>query len=84
MRSYTVEWDETAIDLLAALFLQVGDPDILWPAQYRADRLLEQNPAAHGVELSEGLWQMIEPPLKIFYEIRDDQRLVLVTHVQLA
>jgi hypothetical protein len=84
MKAYSVDWDDTASDLLAALYLRVSDPNIIWPAQHKADRLLEQQPQAHGSELSEGLWQIIVPPLKIFYEIDDAKRLVTVTHVELV
>jgi hypothetical protein len=59
------------------------DKRALWPAQYRADRQLEQRPQTAGAELSEGLWQIVEPPLKIFYEIDDANRLVTVTHVEI-
>jgi hypothetical protein len=83
MQAYTVEWDNDASDQLALLYLRVADPNTIWPAQYRADRKLEQRPRQAGAELSEGLWQMIEPPLKISYEINDAMRIVTVTHVQL-
>ena len=83
MKSYQVEWDKTAEDLLATFYLRIKDPNTVWPAQYRADRRLEQRPRTAGVELSEGLWQIVEPPLKVFYEIDDAKRLVTVTYVQL-
>ena len=83
MRNFEVQWNPDAEDLLATLYMRVSDPNTVWPAQYRADRRLEQQPRDHGFELSEGLWQIIEPPLKIFYEIDDATRLVIVTHVQL-
>jgi hypothetical protein len=83
MKAYGVEWDDAAADLLAAHYLRVSDPNTIWPAQYRADRRLEQRPRTEGIELSEGLWQIIEPPLKIFYEIDDAKKLVTVTHVEL-
>jgi hypothetical protein len=84
MKSYRVEWDAIAEDLLAALYLRASDSNALWPAQYRVDRQLEQRPRTAGAELSEGLWQIVEPPLKVFYEIDDAKRLVTVTHVQLS
>lgn len=84
MKAFDVDWDDDASNSLALLYMLVKDPNSLWPAGYRADRKLEQRPRQAGVELSEGLWQMIEPPLKIFYEIDDAKRLVTVTHVQLV
>jgi hypothetical protein len=83
MSTYNVEWEEVAVDLLAGLFLRVSDPNSLWPAQHRADQILGRNPT-QGTELSEGLWQLIESPLKIFYEIHDAERVVVVTHVDLV
>jgi hypothetical protein len=82
MKAFTVEWDHAAESRLALLYMNVGDPNTLWPAQYRADRTLEQRPRQAGKELSEGLWQIVEPPLKIFYEIDDAKKLVIVTHVE--
>ena len=83
MKPHVVEWDDEATRMLADIFLRTSNPNVLWPAQACADRQLEQHPQAAGVELSEGLWQIIEPPLKIFYEIDETKRLVTVTHVQL-
>lgn len=84
MKSFVVEWDDEATGMLADIYLSASDPDALWPAQSQADRLLEQRPRTYGSELSEGLWQIIVPPLKIFYEIDDAKRLVAVTHVELV
>jgi hypothetical protein len=84
MKPYVVEWDDEATRMLADIFLRALNPNVLWPAQDRADRRLEQQPESQGVELSEGLWQIIEPPLKIFYEIDASKRLVIVTHVELT
>lgn len=84
MKAFKVEWDDEASDKLALLYMLVNDPNTLWPAQYRADRKLEQRPRQAGSEVSEGLWQIVEPRLKIFYEIDDAKQLVTVTHVQLA
>jgi hypothetical protein len=84
MKAFTVEWDSAVEDELALLFLRAGDPNAIWPAQYKVDRKLEQRPRQAGFELSEGLWQIVEPPLKVFYEIDDVKKLVTVTHVQLS
>ncbi len=84
MKAFQVEWDDDASDKLALLYLLVSDPNTIWPAQYRADRKLEQQPRQAGAEVSEGLWQIVEPPLKIYYEIDDTKQIVTVTHVQLA
>jgi hypothetical protein len=84
MKAFHVEWDDDASNNLALLYLLINDPNTIWPAQYRADRKLEQRPRQAGSELSEGLWQIIEPPLKIFYEIDEAKRIVTVTHVQLV
>ena len=83
MKPYIVEWDDEATEMLADIFLRAVDPDELWQVQYRADHRLEQQPQSQGTELSEGLWQLIEPPLKIFYEIDNARRLVTVTHIEL-
>lgn len=84
MKAYDVDWDDEALSVLLGLYLRASDPSALAPAQHRADRKLEQRPRQVGTELSEGLWQLIEPPLKVFYEIDDTIKLVTVTHVGLA
>ena len=63
MKAFTVDWDEASSNRLALLYQSVADPNTIWPAQYRADRILEQRPRQAGTELSEGLWQLVEPPL---------------------
>lgn len=83
MKSYEVEWEDDASSALAQLYLHSSEPNSLWPAQHRADRRLEQAPRTAGRELSEGLWQIIEHPLKIHYEIDDTKRTVTVTHVDM-
>lgn len=83
MKAFAVDWDDAAEQALALVYMRVGDPNDVWPAQYRIDRVLEQRPKQAGFELSEGLWQIVEPPLKVFYEINDAKQLVTVTHVEL-
>jgi mRNA-degrading endonuclease RelE of RelBE toxin-antitoxin system len=83
MKPYEVLWDQDAETQLATIFLTSSDPNLLWPAQDRADRKLEQRPKQAGKELSEGLWEIYESPLRIFYEIDDAKKTVSVTHVQI-
>ena len=82
MNSFGYEWSEPAEDRLTAIWLAAQDRDAVTRADYQAETRLKQNPRGAGRELSEGLWQIIVPPLKIFYEIDDAKRVVTVTHVE--
>lgn len=45
MKSFVVEWDDEATRMLADIYVNSADPDSLWPAQDKADRLLESSRA---------------------------------------
>ena len=83
MKAFEVTWDFDAETALARIYLIAKDPNSIWPAQHKVDRKLEQQPQLVGFELSEGLWQIIQPPIKVFYEIDDVKRIVTVTHIEL-
>jgi hypothetical protein len=83
MKAFEVEWNDEATQMLVDVYLNASDPTAIRPAQHRVDRRLEQRPRIAGFELAEGLWLVIEPPLKIFYEIDEAKRVVTITHVQL-
>jgi hypothetical protein len=78
---YTVDWSDDATDSLAAIWLQATDRRAVTAAESRIDRLLASDPQANGVHLSEGLWEIVDPPLIARYEIDPASRTVKVTQV---
>ena len=82
MKAYDYEWSKPAEALLGKIWLNATDRNAVSTADYQAEKLLQQSPRTAGWEMSEGLWQIIVPPLKIYYEIDDLKRLVTVTHVR--
>jgi plasmid stabilization system protein ParE len=81
MNPYGYEWSESAQNRLIEIWINAQDRNAVSRADSQAEKILKQQPRTAGRELSEGLWQIIVPPLKIFYEIDEDKRIVTVTHV---
>jgi hypothetical protein len=81
MNPWTVDWDLSAEQELARIWMQVADPQAVTVAQARIDRLLARDPFGNGRHLAEGLYKLSEPPLTVFYRIDEDQRLVYVDEV---
>jgi hypothetical protein len=81
MNAYTVRATDEADDQLMALWLAASDRAAITAAQHQIDQGLAIDPRANGRELGEGLWRIAVPPLKAFYEIDDNQRLVRITGI---
>jgi hypothetical protein len=81
MTPYTVDWDSTAEDQLADIWLRSPDPGAITAAQAAIDRLLASNPLGHGVDVREGLRKITVPPLTVFYEVHAPQPVVQVSAV---
>jgi hypothetical protein len=77
---FTVSYTLDAEAHLTELWLAGPDRADITAAQDRIDRILAANPF-QGIEVREGLFALIFPPLKIFFEINEDDRFVNVTGV---
>jgi hypothetical protein len=79
--SYSVEWNREAEDELAQIWLRATNRTRINVAQVAIDCLLETDPHGNGIYLSEGLYQLSVPPLRVFYEIIESEKQVNVTDV---
>lgn len=81
MNQFTVDWDADAERELADIWIGASDRKAVAQAQARIDRLLARDPIGNGRLLSEGLWQIVDPPLTVSYSIDDVAKAVQVSWV---
>jgi hypothetical protein len=79
--NHTVEWRPEAEDALAEAWLQADDPQAVTEAQARIDHLLARDPLGSGTHLHEGLYQVVDHPLTVFYSVESARRHVEVQQV---
>jgi hypothetical protein len=80
--NYTVDWTEEALTALAATWLISSHRAEINLAQNRIDRLLAGDPHRYGTLVSEGLYALEVFPLRVQFEIAEDERLVTIVHVR--
>lgn len=83
--TYRVVWLNRALGQLADIYraclvLGVG-ADAVVRASAAADRLLGPNPSGVGESRSGNERVLIEEPLTVYYEVHDDERVVVITSV---
>jgi plasmid stabilization system protein ParE len=83
MPKYTVVWRRSAISELAEIRVEAANRNAIAQATRIIDRELGTNPKSAGRELSEGLRVLVEPPLRILYVCKDDDRVVEVVRIKL-
>ena len=83
--TYRVVWLNYALGQLAAVYracLVIGTgADAVVRASAAADRLLAPNPTGVGESRAGNERVLIEGPLTIYYEVHDDEQVVIVTSV---
>lgn len=79
---FTVTWLPDAEAELAELWMSAADRERVQIAADQIDRQLRLRPNDVGESRPEGRRVLISPPLTVFYLVRDDDRLVHVSHVQ--
>jgi hypothetical protein len=67
--AFTVDWDDDALQLLAAVWMQAADKQDVSDAIDAAEALLARDPLANGRTLSEGLYRIDVPPVIINYTV---------------
>jgi hypothetical protein len=82
MKRRTVVWVSDAEAELAEIWLASESRDRVASASHAIDFALAQNAASVGSPLTEGLRAIDEPPLRVLFEILDDDRLVRVLKVK--
>jgi hypothetical protein len=81
--NYLVDWSDDAIDALAAIYVAAPNKQAVTDAQAQIDHALATNPLGHGTIVSEGLYAVHVPPLRVLFEVAAAQRCVLVVSVSL-
>jgi hypothetical protein len=69
MNPFVVDWRAEALDGLAAAWLATADKSAVNQAQSANDLLLSQSPLSHGTPVSEGLFGLNIPPLRVVYSV---------------
>lgn len=81
MSRYTVISVPEAEDELASIWMADKDRDRVSAAANAADRLLGENPLQDSVFLGEQLRRRDVPPLRFYFEVREEDRLVVISNV---
>jgi plasmid stabilization system protein ParE len=81
MSGYTVVSTSDAEDDLASIWADAEDRKQVAEAANDADRLFAENPLQDSVHLSEQLRRRDIPPLRVYFEVREDDRVVVICNV---
>lgn len=82
MNRYTVVYLTEAEDSLIAIWADATDRDQVTEAVDTADQLLAENPLRDSIDLSEQLRCRDFAPLRFFYEIREEDRLIVISNLR--
>jgi hypothetical protein len=81
MNRHTVVYLAEAEDNLIAIWADATDRDQVTKSADAADRLLAEKPLQDSVYLNEQLWRRDFPPLRFYFEVRDEDRIVVIGSV---
>jgi hypothetical protein len=81
MNRFTVVYLAEAEDNLIAIWADAADRDKVTNSADTADGVLAENPLDDSVDLREQLRRRDIPPLRFYYEVREDDRLVVISNV---
>jgi hypothetical protein len=81
MSRYTVLSTPEAEDDLASIWTDADDRKQVSEAANAADRLLAENPLRDSVYLSEQLRRLDVPPLRFYFDVREDDRVVVISNI---
>jgi hypothetical protein len=82
--NFTVLWNADTEERLVELWLDSDNRSGVAAAIHRVDTLLRFDPIRLGDELHEGLYCLEVAPLRVLYEVSEEDRLVRVVAVSLA
>jgi hypothetical protein len=80
--NYTVIWEAGVLSVLASIWLQAPDRQAVTRAQANIDHRLATDPLAYSTQVTEGLYAIEDPPLRVQFEVSEDDRLVTVVSVR--
>ena len=78
---FTVVWLQDARDELTERWLASTDRDAVTRAAHRIDQELSIDPMQRGTPLAEGLRKLDVPPLRVYFSVRDQDRIVEITNI---
>jgi hypothetical protein len=81
MNRHTVVYLAEAEDNLIAIWADATDRDQVTKSADAADRFLAENPLQDSVYLSEQLRRRDIPPLRFYFEVREGDRIVVISNV---
>jgi hypothetical protein len=81
MSLYTVDWTSVAEDQLADIWVQAPDRRAVTAAEATVQNILSRDPLGHGTDVSEDLRKLTVPPLTVYYDVMQTQRVVEVQTV---
>lgn len=81
MNRYTVVYLNEADENLIAIWADAADRDRVTAAADAVDRMFAVDPLKDAIELSEQLWRRDVPPLRFYFEVREEDRVVVISNV---
>jgi len=81
MKHYTVVSTREVENDLATIWADAADRAQVSTAANSADELLAGTPRESSIEICEGLRRLDIPPLRFYFTIREDDRLVEISNV---
>jgi hypothetical protein len=81
MANYSVVYLADAEEELVSAWEEAGDRSLVARAANDADAILANSPRKHAVYLGEDLWRLEISPLRFYFAIRDEDRIVEVSNV---
>jgi hypothetical protein len=81
MNRYTVVYLTEAEDNLIGIWADATDRDQVTESANIADRVFANSPLQHSIELPEQLRRRDIPPLRFYFEVREDDRVVAISNV---
>ena len=79
---WTVIYRPSAKSELAELWLNAGDKQTVTNAADAIDQILARDPSTAGESREEGMRILIEAPLAVVFDVRQDDRIAEVWHVK--
>jgi hypothetical protein len=81
MNRYTVVYLTEAEVNLIAIWADATDRDQVTKSANVADRVFANSPLQDSIELTEQLRRRDIPPLRFYFEVREDDRIVVISNV---
>ena len=81
MNPFAVEWEPTALNGLANVWMLAPDRQAVTAASSTADLLLAREPIGNGALIQTGLYRLRIPPLGVIYSVDEVQQVVRVWSV---